>query len=220
LSHDLRTPLASLQGFLETIQIKKDKLSAAELERYVGFCLKSGKSINGFVDQIFELAHLESGHVTVSLETFPIAEILYDVKDKFSQRADNKYINMQVEIADESIKVTTDIAKLERILTNLVENAIRHTPQNGTIKLVAQKVKSSRLVSITIQDTGDGIPEEELPFIFDARYRGEKAIDDEQRHIGLGLSISKKLINLLGGDIIAGNSPSGGAIFKFGVPLR
>ncbi len=218
LSHDLRTPLASMQGFLETIHIKQEQLSKEELNRYVEFCLKSAKSINGFVDQIFELAHLESGHVTVTLETFPIAELLYDLKDKFSQKAEAKNIQLNIEIEDESLKVTTDIAKLERVLTNLVENALRHTPNNGSVTLKAKRVKDSQQVSISIQDTGEGIPEADLPFIFDARYRGQQAIDDEKRHIGLGLSISRKLIALLGSDIRAANKAEGGAVFEFALP--
>ncbi|MDQ7049633.1 MAG: HAMP domain-containing sensor histidine kinase [Enterobacterales bacterium] len=219
LSHDLRTPLASLQGFLETIQIRRAKLTTDEIERYVGFCLKSAKSINGFVDQIFELAHLESGHVTVTLETFPIAELLYDLKDKLSQKADKKSIQLVIDIADDSLRVTTDIAKLERVLTNLLENALRHTPNKGKIILRAQKADSSQQVIISIQDTGEGIAEEDIPFIFDARYRGDKAVDDDQRHIGLGLTISKKLIALLGSDIRASNHSAGGAIFRFGLPF-
>ncbi|TQV86454.1 sensor histidine kinase [Aliikangiella coralliicola] len=219
LSHDLRTPLASLQGFLETIQLKYPNSSESEIQSYVKRCLKSARSLKGFVDQIFELAHLESGHVTVNFETFPVADLLYDLVDKFSIAAQQKGIELAVELDSENVQVITDIAKLERVLSNLIENAIRHTPKNGQIYLSAVQDNSSQQAVIAVRDNGTGIKQDELPYLFDARYRGKHAIDDGSRHIGLGLTITKKLINILGSEIKADNNPDGGAKFKFNLPL-
>ncbi|WP_444994412.1 ATP-binding protein [Aliikangiella sp. IMCC44359] len=219
LSHDLRTPLASLQGFLETIKLKQGALSREENLSYVNRCLKNAYSLKGFVDQIFELAHLESGQVTVSLEKFPIADLLYDMVDKFSLSAQRKNIEIEVEMSENDLMVVTDIAKLERILTNLIENAIRHTPQNGKICLGAFIGEQSNDIKLLIKDSGTGINQDELPYLFDPRYRGSQAIDDESRHIGLGLTITKKLVRLLGSEIKACNNPEGGARFQFDLPL-
>ena len=218
LSHDLRTPLASLQGFLQTIQLKQGTLPPQEINTYIARCLKSSRSINGFVNQIFELAHLESGQVSISLEKFPIAELLYDTIEKFSISAEKKNITIALEIANEKQLVTTDIAKLERIMSNLIENAIRHTPKNGNIWINVHFHNKDNQFQLTIKDSGTGINQDELPYLFDARYRGKQAVDDGDRHIGLGLTITKKLVTLLGSDIKAGNNPEGGANFQFGLP--
>lgn len=220
LSHDLRTPLASLQGFLQTIQLKKDTLTKQDWQQYIERCLKNAQSLKGFVDQIFELAHLESGEVTVSMESFPLADLLYDMVDKFSLVASNKNIRFEVELKQEDVKISTDIAKLERILTNLVENALRHTPSGGRICLGAQVDEELGQVSLVIKDSGTGINQDELPYLFEPRYRGKQAIDDDKRHIGLGLTITRKLVKLLGSEIYASNNPEGGANFRFGLPIQ
>lgn len=218
LSHDLRTPLASLQGFLETIQLKGTKLSEDDQKAFIDRCLKSARSLKGFVDQIFELAHLESGQVNVTNERFPIAELLYDMVDKFSITCQRKDISIEVKLDDESLLVATDIGKLERVLTNLLENAIRHTPKGGSINIAANFDSSTNQIQLAVVDNGTGINQDELPYLFDPRYRGKNAKEDGSRHIGLGLTITKKLVALLGGEIKAGNNPKGGANFRFALP--
>jgi signal transduction histidine kinase len=135
LSHDLRTPLASMQGYIETISMKGDALSSDEREQYISTVLRNSHQLKLLIDQIFELAHLESGQVAIDLETFPIGELLYDIIAKFALKAENKKITLTLKPKECSYLVYSDIAKLERILSNLLENAIRHTEENGTIIL-------------------------------------------------------------------------------------
>ncbi|PCI64882.1 MAG: two-component sensor histidine kinase [Gammaproteobacteria bacterium] len=215
LSHDLRTPLSSLQGFLETISLKQDQLEPKKRQEYIERSLKNAQRLKHFVDQIFELAHLESGHVSANFETFPIAEILYDLKEKFSIKVDKKKITLQVKLKNEKIQTSTDIGKLERVLNNLIENAIRHTPENGVISLELVETEINNQVQIIVRDTGIGIPEDEIPYLFDARYRGSKTAEDGERHIGLGLTITKKLLNILGSEIKVKNNDGSGASFSF-----
>ncbi len=215
LSHDLRTPLSSLQGFLETIAIKQDKLTSEKRQEYIERSLKNAQRLKHFVDQIFELAHLESGHVSTNFETFPIAELLYDLKDKFSIKANQKKITLQIKLKNESIQTSTDIGKLERVLNNLIENAIRHTPENGVISLELVETEINNQVQIIVRDTGIGIPEDEIPYLFDARYRGSKTAEDGERHIGLGLTITKKLLRVLGSEIKVKNNEDCGTSFSF-----
>lgn len=219
LSHDLRTPLSSLQGFLETIQLKDCSTNQEEFKVYVERSLKSAQSLKGFVDQIFELAHLESGQVNLSQEKFPIAELLYDMVDKFSVEAEKKEIDIQVKLDNESLLVSADIAKLERVLTNLMENALRHTAPFGSITIQATFDKKSQEIELAVKDNGTGIDQEELPYLFDPRYRGNNAIEDGKRHIGLGLTITRKLVSLMGSEIKAGNNEKGGAKFFFSLPV-
>ena len=219
LSHDLRTPLASLQGFLETIAIKQETLAPEKRKEYIERSLNNAKRLKHFVDQIFELAHLESGHVSTTFETLPIAELLYDLKEKFSILASCKNIELMVDLDNEQVQITTDIGKLERVLSNLIENAIRHTPRDGLIKLKLASTDLTEQITIIVQDTGTGIPEEELPYLFNARYRGSKSMEDGERHIGLGLTISKKLLAILGSDIKVKNNDESGASFSFSLSV-
>ena len=215
LSHDLRTPLASLQGFLETITIQKNDLSEKDREAYLNRCLRNARQLKHFVDQIFELAHLESNKVSAIVEPLPIAELLYDVSEKFSLKAAQKEIKIVVDVFDENIQTTTDIAKLERVLSNLVENAIRHTPKQGVITLRVSNNKQTKQLQVEVADTGSGIPESELKLLFDPRYRGSSALDDGERHIGMGLTITEKLLKVIGSEITATNNSDRGATFSF-----
>ena len=220
LSHDLRTPLASLQGYLETIKLKQSQLSTQDFAGYIERCLKNTVSLKGFVDQIFELAHLESGEISVCKEKFPLADLLYDMVDKFSLVAREKDVILKVELESDTLQVNTDIAKLERILTNLIENAIRHTPTGGKIWLIASVDEQTNQVRLVVRDSGTGILQEEVAFLFEPRFRGKKAVDDGGRHIGLGLTITRKLVNILGGEIAAENNLEGGACFKVTIPIQ
>jgi len=224
LAHDLRTPLASLQGFLETTTLQEATLSAEDRRSYLSRCLKNAKQLKHFVDQIFELAHLESNQVSAIFEPLPIAELLYDLVEKFSIKCQEKNIQLSVDVADESTQIMTDIAKLERVLSNLIENAIRHTPDNGEIKLkvldvVDQKHVNQNQILVEVRDTGSGIPEDELPYLFDPRYRGSKAKEDGVHHIGLGLTITDKLLKILGSKIEVANNSGRGAKFSFMLPV-
>lgn len=219
LSHDLRTPLASLHGFLETIDIQQNALSSEDRSTYIQRCLKNARQLKRFVDQIFELANLESGQVTTNLEPLPIAELLYDLVEKFDYVASQKQLSLKVDVANEKVQIVTDIAKLERVLSNLIENAIRHTPNHGEITLKVLDQQQSDQVLVEIRDTGSGIPEEDIPHLFDPRYRGSKAMEDGERHIGLGLTITQKLLNIIGSEIKVSNNPDVGAKFSFYLPV-
>jgi len=219
LSHDLRTPLASLHGFLETIDIQQSELSEVDRKAYINRCLKNARQLKRFVDQIFELAHLESGQVSASFEPLPVAELLYDLADKFSYNANRKQISLRVDVANENIQIVTDIAKLERVLSNLIENAIRHTPVHGEIALRVLESAQTNQVLLEVRDTGSGIPEEDIPHLFDPRYRGSKALEDGERHIGLGLTITEKLLKIIGSEIKVSNNKGSGAKFSFCLPI-
>jgi signal transduction histidine kinase len=122
---------------------------------------------------------------------------------------------LQVILTNEKIQTSTDIGKLERVINNLIENAIRHTPNGGLISLELKESELNNQVKIIVKDSGIGIPEEEIPYLFDARYRGSKTAEDGERHIGLGLTISKKLLNILGSEINVKNNDDRGACFSF-----
>lgn len=194
ISHDLRTPLASFKGYVETLAIKGEELSSETRQQYVNTALKGASQLNSLIDQIFELAHLESGQTSISNECFNLTELMYDVIDKYRIKAANAEVKLLLSISENHISINSDIGKLERILSNLLDNAIRHTPSGGSISLVINDNDTDE-IAIQVIDNGTGIKEEEIAYIFEPRYRASNAT--KGKHSGLGLAISKKLSELL-----------------------
>jgi signal transduction histidine kinase len=214
LSHDLRTPLAALQGYLETIQLKGNTLSDEQHQRFINIAFKNANQLKKLVDQIFELAHLDGGQVTLDLETFPLAELLHDIVAKFQHRLQEKKLLLSILPEQCEFMVYTDIGKLERVLSNLIDNAIRHTDIGGNITIQVDEKENNRL-NISVSDNGTGIHENELAYIFDARYRASNAIFDSKEHGGLGLAITQKLLCLLQSDINVTSKIGKGTSFNF-----
>jgi signal transduction histidine kinase len=213
LSHDLRTPLASLQGYLETIELKGNQLTAEQHQQFFSVAVKNANHLKRLVDQIFELAHLEGGQVKLNLETFPLGELLHDIVAKFSLKAEQKQLSLAVDSNDLEFEVISDIEKLERVLSNLIENAIRHSSSGGTIILKTQ-VKNDNTIKLQVADNGTGIETSDLSQIFEARYRASNAVDDSRQHNGLGLAISQKLMKLLNSKLTVSSELGKGSVFS------
>ncbi|NQZ27669.1 MAG: HAMP domain-containing histidine kinase [Colwellia sp.] len=216
LSHDLRTPLATMQGYIETLAIKGDDLSSAERQDYLATVQRNVSQLKRLIDQIFELAHLENGQVTVNLETFAIGELLHDILAKFTLKSADKKISLILKPQPCQYIVYSDIAKLERIMTNLLENAIRHTDLGGEIVVTVAQLRTQVKVSVT--DNGSGISKEDIAYIFDARYRASNAIEDNIQHTGLGLAISQKLSQVLNSELMVKSELGNGSSFSLSLP--
>ncbi|WP_339767714.1 HAMP domain-containing sensor histidine kinase [uncultured Paraglaciecola sp.] len=217
LSHDLRTPLSSLQGYIETLAINDDTLSVKDRKHFIDVSLKNAKNLKHLIDQIFELAYLEGGQVTLHQEPFPLGELLHDVAAKFALDAQGKNIQISVIPNDCEYHVFADIGKLERVLTNLIANAIRHTPEFGKIDL-AVAIHDEKL-RVDIRDTGVGISAKEIAYIFDARYQASNTETDACSHAGLGLAICRKLMTLLNSDLKVESQLGKGTCFSFELTL-
>lgn len=216
LSHDLRTPLATVQGYIETLAIKGDNLSHVKQQEYLTTVQRNVNQLKRLIDQIFELAHLENGQVTVNLETFTIGELLHDIQAKFTLKAADKQIALSLQPQPCQFMVYSDIAKLERIMTNLLENAIRHTDIGGEIVMtVAQQATE---VKVSVTDNGNGISKEDIAYIFDARYRASNAIEDNTQHTGLGLAISQKLSQVINSELLVKSELGNGSSFSLSIP--
>lgn len=216
LSHDLRTPLASLQGYVETILIKGDELSSDERQKYTQVIFKNTQALRQLIDQIFELAYLDGGQVSVNLEQFPIADLMLDITDKFKLKAEDAGVELIIhpprDINEQDLTVYADIAKLERVMSNLIDNALRHTPKGGKIEILLVKV--GERVRVDIKDTGSGISAQDITYIFNARYRASNAVNSKTKHAGLGLAITKKLVELFNGDISVDSQLGKGTCFS------
>ena len=212
ISHDLRTPLAAVHGYLETLRLKGRELDAATRAEYLDIALRQSGNLTRMVESLFELAHLEAKETQPRREPFPAAELLQDVMQKFRPRAVQADVLLEAPPPPALPLVLADVALTERVLDNLIGNAIDHTPAGGRVALNLE-VKQGYVV-VAVSDTGRGIPPVDLPHIFDPFYRSAGG-GKERGHAGLGLAIAKRIVELQGGRLTADNRPEGGALFTF-----
>ena len=219
LSHDLRTPLASLQGFLEVLNQSGSQLSAQEQREYLHVSLNNCAQLKQLIEQIFELAHLENGEISIHKETFNLGELIYDCIAKFSLTAEKKGLNLTVEPAICDFPVVADIAKLERVLSNLIDNAIRHTPKGGSIAVNVKRIDEKQLF-VQVSDTGVGIKHDELNAIFNPHYQASNSNNEGRQQGGLGLAICKGLLKLMDSEINVQSELGKGTMFSFNLPQK
>lgn len=216
ISHDLRTPLASVQGYLETLLLKYDCLPDAERKRYAEVAAQQAERLGALVNALFDLAKLESRQAKLSLERFSVADLAQDVIQKFDPSASRKGIALRVEMPHKLPLVAADLTLLERVLDNLIENALRHTPPGGRIAISAEPDDGQ--IRVTVEDTGSGIAPEDLPHIFDRFYRGRNGGSHRHEGAGLGLAFVKRVIELHGGTVSVASTLGAGAHFEFRLP--
>ncbi|MDZ4699678.1 MAG: HAMP domain-containing sensor histidine kinase, partial [Rhodothermales bacterium] len=197
VSHDLRSPLASIQGYLETILIKDPSLSADERKAYLEVGLKNTRRLGVLIESLFELSKLDARQIEPQIEPFSIAELAQDLAMHFRPIAERKNIRLTVDVATPLPLVYADIGLVERAISNLIDNALRHTPAGGSVRIVP--TNDAGFVQVEIADTGSGIPAEDLPRVFDRFYRVEKSrAPEENGGAGLGLAIAQKIFELHG----------------------
>ena len=216
VSHDLRTPLAVLKGYIETLQIKKDTLTELQKEEYLQITHDNIDKLSSLINQLFEYSKLEAEQVTPIKEPFSITELSHDLIAKFKILAEQKQVQLQLDNPEENYMVYADIGLVERALQNLIENAIKYTEPKGKVTL--SLIKMGKQIEINITDTGNGIPVSDQPFIFD-RY---KQVDNttKKQGLGLGLAIVKKIMDLHDTTIIVLSKPYEGSSFIFKLPAH
>jgi len=233
VSHDLRTPLATLQSYIETLSMK-GSASKQEQKQYLEIALAQSKRLSTLVDELFELAKLDSCESVVYAEPFSLGELMHDIGQKFQLRAKENNIDLSVCCQDTSVWVHADIGMIQRVLENLSENALRHTPRGGKISLGF--TSDGDKVLIKVADTGHGIPAEEIQHIFDRFYRVDKSRTTSQKpdtennnmlsisrlinhSSGLGLAITKRILELHGSKIKVKSTINKGTIFSFSMQI-
>jgi len=217
VSHDLRTPLASMTGYLETLLLKDTTIGADDRKRYVQIAYSHSKDLGRLVAELFELARLDSVESLMNIEPFSVGELLQDVAQKYRLTAAERCIALRTELDRTSSFAYGDIGLIQRVLENLVENALRHTPPNGAVTLALTQGRDK--ITVKVMDTGCGISAHELPHIFDRFYRVQKSRADSQQHAGLGLAIAKRIVTLHGGTIAADSELDHGTTVSFSMPL-
>lgn len=217
ISHDLRTPLSAMQGYLETLIIKGENLSKEKKERYLKIARRHTVRLGSLIGDLFELSKLESASVTPNLESFSVPELVQDVAQEFQLEADKKQITLALNLDTNSAFTIGDIGLIQRVLENLVRNAIRFTPIGGEVTLSISERPQS--VAVAVSDTGSGIPDEEIPRIFDRFYRSEQGEEARSDSSGLGLAIVKRILDLHDSRITVVSKVNAGTKFEFELPL-
>lgn len=218
ISHDLRTPLTSLQGYLETLQRKEGQLAAEERARYLDTAVRHSRKVSKLAQELFELAKLECEVVKPQTEAFSLAEVVQDVLQKFELPAREREVRLDARIDPALPAVKADIGLIERVLTNLIDNALRHTPPHGEVlvELTAEPAPEGDTVRVRVRDTGIGVPAEKRADLFE---RPSPVSDSRGRAAGgLGLLIVKRILNLHGSHIRLEDTPEPGAAFSFALP--
>ncbi|MGH8088646.1 MAG: HAMP domain-containing sensor histidine kinase [Stenotrophomonas sp.] len=212
ISHDLRTPLSSLHGYLETLALKDATLSAEERQRYLAIALSQSHKVGRLAQALFELARLEHGGVVLDRQVFSLPDLVQDVFQKFELAAQARRQTLAAQIPPGLPVVDADLALIERVLTNLLDNAIRHTPEGGRITVTLQAAQGE--VQVSVADTGPGIPVARRDDLFHTPPAFGSQRPDSG---GLGLLIVHRILQLHQREIQLMDSREG-ALFVFSLP--
>lgn len=219
ISHDLRTPLTTLQAHLDTLSLKDSDLTPAERRRYLATAINQCHRLTRLVGQLLELAKLDAGQVVPHQESFQLAELIQDMAQKLSLTASTRDVLLRGEYSSSLPLVIGDISLIERAIDNLAENAIQHSPPGGIVILRAA-TGSPGHVRVDVEDSGPGIPVEDRTRIFDRFYRGDQSRSSESAHAGLGLAIVKGILDLHGVTIAVDSKTGAGSRFSFELPVH
>src|SRR5471032_655696 len=209
ISHDLRTPLGSLHGYLETLLLKDATLAPAERQRYLGIALAQSSKVGKLAQSLFELARLEHGSVEPVAEDFLLSDLIQDVFQKCELKAQSGQVSLDADMPRDANLVHADLGLIERVLTNLLDNAIRHTPAGGKVTVALRR--EGPQVQVTVSDTGPGIP----PQLLEKLFRRPFSPGTDGRNGGLGLLIVQRILQLHGSTIELRSEPGKGAVFCF-----
>jgi signal transduction histidine kinase len=216
IAHELRTPLHIIQGNLEGVI---DGVYEPTPE-HINNTLDETKLLARLVNDLQTLSLAETGQLPLHPTRFLLADLIQDLTSSFSSQAISLGIDLRSNIADPSKEITADYDRLNQVLSNLISNAIRHTPRGGTISLETESTageREARGVRIKVKDTGAGIASENIPFIFDRFWRGDKSRTDRE-HSGLGLAITKQIVHAHGGTIEVESEVEKGTTFIISLP--
>ncbi|WP_150691071.1 sensor histidine kinase [Pandoraea communis] len=215
ISHDLRTPLSSLHGYLETLSLKDATLTPAERRRYLGIALDQSRKVGALAQSLFELARLEHGFVQPEAEPFSVTDLIQDVFQKFELSAESRGVALRAQLAPQIPVACADLGLIERVFTNLLDNALRYTPSGGEITVAVAPVGTE--IEVQVSDTGPGIPESAREGLFERPF----TVGGARREGGLGLRIVHRILQLHGRRITlvdAAGHAGQGATFRFTLP--
>ncbi|MFN0303966.1 MAG: sensor histidine kinase [Burkholderiales bacterium] len=216
ISHDLRTPITLMQGYLDTLLLKGKTLDAGEQRTYLEVAARQSRHLGAMVGELIELAKLDFSGYQLNREPVHLGELAQDVMQMFQLAAQEKGIRLEARIHPELSLAHADMGLIERALENLLGNAIEHTPRGGRISLAVSPLDDR--IRVAVSDTGKGIAAEHLPHIFQRFYRVDQSRHDKSGGAGLGLAIVKRIVELHESRINVESKVAEGTTFSFALP--
>ncbi|MDP4105822.1 MAG: ATP-binding protein [Bacillota bacterium] len=217
VSHELRTPISMLQGYSEAIvdDVAETEEEKKEMAKVIyDESLRMGRLVN----ELLDLARMEAGHIQLTIEEVELTSFINRIIRKFQGIAKENEINISANISEEITHFSFDPDRIEQVLTNLIDNAIRHTPKGGYVAVTV--IRDEKGIHMEVKDSGSGIPEEDLPFVFERFYKADKARTRGRSGTGLGLAIAKNIIDAHRGQISVQSKLDQGTTFSFFLPRK
>jgi len=218
VSHDLRSPLTSIQGYVETLLMKQEGLSGSQIREYLQIVHSEATKLNELVHELFELSKYEARQMAPKVERFSLTELIQDVVMKYRTPAEQRQVALSAFLPERLCFVLADINMIERVLSNLIENALAHTPAGG--KVTVELRDNEGRARVRVIDSGTGINRTDIPFIFDRFFSSRREGASSGRGSGLGLAIAQKIAELHGSRIQVESEPGRGSVFFFELPLE
>jgi signal transduction histidine kinase len=214
-SHDMQTPLAAVRAMLEALA---DGMvdDPATVQRYLRTAQRDIQALSHLMDDVFQVAQWDAGGPPLDCQPGSLADVISDALESFSALAAQKGVRLHGEAAPDLDPVWMDAPRIARVLSNLLNNAVRHTPAGGAVSVRAER--EGQVVRVAVRDTGEGLSAKELPLVFERFYRGDQARNRETGGAGLGLAIAKGIVEAHGGRITAESQAGQGACFTFTLP--
>jgi signal transduction histidine kinase len=217
LSHDLQTPLTALGGYLETLQLQAEALSSLQRRQFLTLAAAQKDRLERMIRSQFQLSLLESAAYPFDPQEGSISDLVSDVALEYGLAAQTAGVTLTAEAPAEPVTAWMDVSLIQRVLENLISNALRHTPAGGQVTLSVTRAADRAFVRIS--DTGSGLHPDELPKVFERAFRGSQAPPRSGTGAGLGLTIVQRIVELHGGRISARNLDPAGAQFSFDLPV-
>jgi signal transduction histidine kinase len=218
VTHDLKSPLTSILGYSEILLGGREGALSDEQAREIGIIEKQGQELSTMIDTILDYTRAEFGKIVVNKEELPLVAAAKRLLEQVKMEADKKNLSLKAELPAEEIKIMADKIMIDRVITNLLANAIKYTPDNGEIVLAVSRQAGA--IQVSVKDTGRGVEKDKLPKLFEKFYLIDTKGARAARSLGLGLYISKVFVEAHGGKMQAESAgPGQGATFTFTLPI-
>jgi signal transduction histidine kinase len=212
VGHDLRTPMTRLRGIAEAALASNDP---ATLREALADCLEESDRVVAMLNTLMDISEAETGAMTLRREPVDLADLIRQTVDLYEDVAEERGITIATQIAGD-VSISLDRNRMRQVLANLLDNAIKYSPDRGQIDITSTRAGDEAL--LTVSDTGVGIPADELPRIWERLYRGDKS--RSARGLGLGLSLVKAIVEAHGGHVAVESTPGTGSRFLLRLPIR
>jgi len=224
-SHELRNPLTAMKNALEILSSKAAGELTSAQENFLKIAMRNASRIATLVNEYLDLSKITLDKIPFEFKPHTVRDIVFPVIEEFKERAGKKKISLNIDIPSQLPQILADIPKVEQIVVNLVDNALKYTPEGGAITITAQEMQvqvrdnyEQSMVEIVVADTGVGVPENKRELIFNTFYRINRAIEVEEEGMGLGLAVVKKLVERHGGQVHVESNVPNGSRFCFTIP--